>query len=301
MAREYGEKYVESVNRVRRIPQLALDHVEQDCYGVTHAEVSAALLSKWEFPSSVVALVLHHHNDLHDHGASDVRFLRSMQIGEAFSNLHDNRAPQRYHALKRRLSFYGFHRAELCKNCLSEAAAKTVECSEVFNTPSPSTDELNAILRDVQNQESFEEDVPWAPCDDLAADDDPSNMDDDLSEPIQILVIDEDPALVKAVRLYVRDWGCRALWCHTLDEANQLVSSANVVLCESRVNGQSAANVVRRLRAEGHRQPVLVVTTDNRRETVLECLKAGVSDYLLKPITRVHLINKLRQHLRAAR
>jgi HD-like signal output (HDOD) protein len=105
MARALGERYTECLDRVRRVAHLNLAHVEQDCYHVSHAEVSAALLRKWVLPGSLVSLVLRHHDrDLRDSSNTDQRFLRAMQIGEAFSDLHDNRAAQRYLKLRSRIT-----------------------------------------------------------------------------------------------------------------------------------------------------------------------------------------------------
>ena len=56
--------------------------------------------------------------------------------------------------------------------------------------------------------------------------------------------------------------------------------------------------MVHELRAAGYARPIVVITADNRRETVMECVSAGVNDYLLKPFSKVQLVNKLRMHLR---
>jgi two-component system chemotaxis response regulator CheY len=322
MARAFGERYVESLHRVRRIPHLQLAPVEKDCFGVTHAEISAALLRKWELPQSFVSLVLRHHDrDGPEQAATDLRFLRVMQIGEAFSDLHDNHAPQRHLYLRSLLKSYGAEAAAECRDCLAQAVERATESSEVFSVAAPEEESLRSTLKELARQEEFRE-APAAeeengsermapgatrqtdtnvvdqkscqvPAQKPAASS-PTAL--SLDQPL-VLVIDRDPLLVKTIRLYLQGWDCRVIACDKLEAARPLTPLASVVLCDVHVNGQSGAHVVRALRAEGYSGPIIVVSGDDCRATVLECIQAGVNDYLLKPFSQAQVKEKLRRWL----
>ena len=55
--------------------------------------------------------------------------------------------------------------------------------------------------------------------------------------------------------------------------------------------------MTRRLRAEGWRRPILIVSADGFEETREACFAAGASAFLLKPVHYDELITQLEHHL----
>ena len=76
---------MELIRRFRELGQLRLEALEKQQFGVTHGDVSAAVIQRWGLPSSVVSLVLRHDADPSAKlNATEKRFLHVMRIGEAF-------------------------------------------------------------------------------------------------------------------------------------------------------------------------------------------------------------------------
>lgn len=59
-------------------------------------------------------------------------------------------------------------------------------------------------------------------------------------------------------------------------------------------------DVLRRLRGSGMQTPVVIVTTEANRPNVLEAVKAGASNYIMKPLTRDSFVTRIRQTLQKA-
>ncbi len=299
MARAFGERYVDNLRRVQRIAALRLPFVERDSYGVTHAEVSAALLRKWEFPRSFISLVLRHHDTaMHDNAAIDQRFVRTMQLGEALSDLHDNRSPQRYLALRKLLETYGPEAEGECRHCLASAVAKTSEASMVFGVPAPEEGELQAMLRDLAQQNHLtlaamlaDEEEPCESTQETA-----SPLDDHHAASVKVLVIDDEPAVQKLVGSFLRGTEYCIITCDSVAEGRRLASQADLILCDIHLREESGIALVHELRSQHFTGPIIAISGDNHRATVLNSLQAGVSDYLLKPFSKSQLLDKLRKH-----
>ncbi|MBW3600701.1 MAG: response regulator, partial [Planctomycetes bacterium] len=300
MARAFGDRYLEALQRVRRIAHLNLTHVEQDCFGTTHAEVSAALLRKWELPGSFTSLVLRHHDrDDSERPVKDQRFLRAMRIGEALSDLHDNRGPQRYHALQSLTDHYGAAAGAACRACLAAAVAKTAEASEIFSVPAPAPEALEAMLLDIAEQEKLRS-LPGAKAATKPAAPAPvDSLQKHEDEGPTILVIDDEPSVARMVSHYLREWSCRVVACDDRAAAKRLAADADIVLCDIHLREENGIDLVRELRNEQFDGPVIIVSGDGYRSTVLDSIQAGVNDYLLKPFLKTQLIDKVRKYLGA--
>jgi HD-like signal output (HDOD) protein len=131
--------YTALIDRVRRVGQLRLEVTEQQEFGITHADVSAALLSKWEMPQSFVKLVKHHHGSDCDAQSSktETRFLQLMRVGEAFANLAENKNPTRSHILNQLISELGMTSSADIKSCMTEAVLKAIESAKLLSISAP--------------------------------------------------------------------------------------------------------------------------------------------------------------------
>ena len=69
----------------------------------------------------------------------------------------------------------------------------------------------------------------------------------------------------------------------------------DLVLLDFMMPGMSGTEFLRRFRGDDRLRdvPVVVVTWDERKETLLQALKAGATDFLHKPIDRVELIVRM--------
>lgn len=151
LAGAWGEKYVNVLRRVRDTGILRLETVEQQEFGITHADVSAAMLQKWQLPPSILGPVLDHHRPerLDTKPAVEQRFVFCMRAGEAFANLSNGHFAHRYPVLREALSRFGPDQAENCNRALRDAVQKTAESSQLFQMPAPNPESLRDLVGSV--------------------------------------------------------------------------------------------------------------------------------------------------------
>lgn len=116
----------------------------------------------------------------------------------------------------------------------------------------------------------------------------------------RLLIVEDQPKLLESLRLGLEEEGYEVLTAANGDAGYDAARSCSVDLfiLDWMLPGRSGVQLLRDLRAEGCRQPVLMLTA---RDTVLdrvEGLDAGADDYLIKPFDFVELLARLRALLR---
>lgn len=309
LASAYGERYLQTIRRIREIGPLRLEITERQSLKITHADVSAALLQRWNMPASIVSLVLKHHDADKAVGgsATEQGFLNVMQVGESMANLLDVYHPQRIQTLNRLLSNYGPKQTDNCKVALSESVAKAVKAAQLFSMPLPSEVDLQNLVskvsRDHRVAEGPEEKRPpedeprsGGPLtgpDDVRPDPNPHSGEEKPS----VLVIEDEPYVVDLIRRYLQSAQIDTFSCVTLREAQKLAPQADVVLCDVHLGDDHGANVIQGLIQNGYTGPIIAISGDCRRATVGQCIEAGVTDYLPKPFNREALLAKLQKYI----
>ena len=74
-------------------------------------------------------------------------------------------------------------------------------------------------------------------------------------------------------------------------------SEFDLVLTDWKMPGKSGLDVVREIRRIDADIPIMMVTTESDRESVVEAIDAGVSDYLVKPFDSDTLRDKLEKYV----
>lgn len=84
--------------------------------------------------------------------------------------------------------------------------------------------------------------------------------------------------------------------CDDGEEALRRLRSepVDVLLCDIRMPGLDGITLLRRLRAGGSQQPVLMLTTFDDRQLFLDALQAGANGFLLKDVTLEKLVSAIR-------
>lgn len=67
----------------------------------------------------------------------------------------------------------------------------------------------------------------------------------------------------------------------------------DLVLFDWTMPGPSGVEVLRSIRAEDPRVPVIVVTTESERSSIVAAVRAGANGYLVKPVARETLATQL--------
>ncbi|MDY7002331.1 MAG: response regulator, partial [Thermodesulfobacteriota bacterium] len=102
------------------------------------------------------------------------------------------------------------------------------------------------------------------------------------------LVASANPAHARVDRASLRRARIlKAVTFHSGDKAlkHLLSEPVDVVLCDSELSDMTGLDFIRQARAEERlaRQPVLVMSLDNRERAVLNAIAAGCAGYLLRP------------------
>jgi HD-like signal output (HDOD) protein len=149
LLRACPKEYRAVLHRWRTVGHLKLPIIERAELGCTHADVSAAMLERWQMPASLIVPVLHHLEPAQDAGrlGIDLGLHRVMTIGEATADLIDAPHASRRHTVDTLLAQYGPEEHSACRQSLVNATAKAAEASRLLNLHLPSAAELERMVR----------------------------------------------------------------------------------------------------------------------------------------------------------
>ncbi|MEX2643038.1 MAG: response regulator [Acetobacterales bacterium] len=114
----------------------------------------------------------------------------------------------------------------------------------------------------------------------------------------QMLVVDDSPSMRELLRQTLYDAGFERVHCAASGaQALTLLGNATVdmMICDSMMEPVDGLALIRQLRGHGDydRLPILLITGHAERSTVEQARKAGVTDILVKPLSRSLLLRRL--------
>jgi two-component system, OmpR family, response regulator MprA len=117
---------------------------------------------------------------------------------------------------------------------------------------------------------------------------------------LEILVVDDDPALRAALDRALKLEGYRVSFAHDGRQALQMMTGGaqDAVILDLGLPLMDGLEVCRRVRDRGDRTPVLMLTARDAVTDRVEGLDAGADDYLVKPFALDELLARLRALLR---
>jgi DNA-binding response OmpR family regulator len=118
----------------------------------------------------------------------------------------------------------------------------------------------------------------------------------------RILIVEDERAVARGLEYGLSAEGFTVLWANTGQKALAAASADNpqLIVLDIRLPDVNGFDVCRQLRAEGRRQPILMLTArDDELDKVLG-LELGADDYLVKPYSLRELISRIRALLRRA-
>ncbi|MGI5453545.1 response regulator transcription factor [Streptomyces sp. CA-249302] len=121
--------------------------------------------------------------------------------------------------------------------------------------------------------------------------------------PVRVLIVDDEPELTELLSAAVTAAGWRALPARDGNSALRLARDCapDIVVLDGMLPGMDGVHVLRSLRGEYPRLPVLMLTARDALEHRLDGLSAGADDYVTKPFSLEEVMLRLRGLLRRAR
>jgi DNA-binding NtrC family response regulator len=111
----------------------------------------------------------------------------------------------------------------------------------------------------------------------------------------RILIVEDEDKLRRILELQLVDSGFDAVKAASAEEALPLIDRADLILTDFKLPGMSGLEMLQLVRKQNTQVPVIVMTAFGTIENAVEAMKAGASDFLLKPFDLEHLtavINK---------
>jgi two-component system KDP operon response regulator KdpE len=120
---------------------------------------------------------------------------------------------------------------------------------------------------------------------------------------IRVLIIDDEPAIRRALRPPLIELGFQVAEASRGEEALQLLraSAYDVVLLDINMPGIGGIETLRRIRTFAPRLPVVMLTVRDQEEDKVEALDMGADDYVTKPFSTRELIARIRTAVRRVR
>jgi two-component system, OmpR family, KDP operon response regulator KdpE len=116
---------------------------------------------------------------------------------------------------------------------------------------------------------------------------------------LRVLVVDDEPQIVRALRVVLREAGFEMLAAESASEALDLaaVRAPHAAIVDLVLPDEDGIEVTRRLR-EWSQMPVLVLSAVGEEEQKVRALEAGADDYITKPFGARELVARLQAALR---
>ncbi len=117
--------------------------------------------------------------------------------------------------------------------------------------------------------------------------------------PLRVLVVDDEPQIVRALRVVLREAGFEMLAAETAAEALDIaaVRAPRAAIVDLVLPDGDGIEVTRRLR-EWSEMPILVLSAVGEEEQKVRALEAGADDYITKPFGARELVARLQAALR---
>jgi two-component system KDP operon response regulator KdpE len=119
--------------------------------------------------------------------------------------------------------------------------------------------------------------------------------------PTRVLVVDDEPQIVRALKVVLREAGFEAVPAESASEALDLaaVRPPEAAIVDLVLPDGDGVEVTRQLR-EWSEMPILVLSAVGEEEQKVRALEAGADDYITKPFGARELVARLQAALRRA-
>ena len=118
----------------------------------------------------------------------------------------------------------------------------------------------------------------------------------------RILIVEDERAVARGLEYGLEKEGFSVQWADSGQRALELARTQDphLIVLDIRLPDMSGFDVCRQLRAEGKRQPILVLTARDEEVDKVLGLELGADDYMVKPYQLREMIARVRALLRRA-
>ena len=117
-----------------------------------------------------------------------------------------------------------------------------------------------------------------------------------------ILVVEDEPGIARGLLYGLNHEGFITFWAENGKRALELAQEKDIqlILLDIRLPDISGFDVCRQLRAQGKRQPIIMLTASDEEVDKVLGLELGADDYVVKPYSLREVVSRIRAMLRRA-
>lgn len=114
-----------------------------------------------------------------------------------------------------------------------------------------------------------------------------------------VLIVDDDRQIVSVLTQMLTHAGYQPMWASTGQRGIELIfkKPISLILLDVNLPDMKGFDVCRKVRAEGYKTPVLIMSSEKQEEQVVRGLKSGANDYITKPFGMEELVSRIQTHL----
>src|ERR1700731_527134 len=119
-----------------------------------------------------------------------------------------------------------------------------------------------------------------------------------LDKTVPIIIAEDDPVSREVISAAVTKWGFRSIVTQDGHEAMAAIRAeqgAVVAILDWMMPGMDGLEVCRRIRESGKRAHIILLTARAAKESLVEGLKSGADDYLVKPFDKKKIFAPLKK------
>ena len=116
----------------------------------------------------------------------------------------------------------------------------------------------------------------------------------------RILIIEDEAAVAKGLEYGLQDEGFEVFWAAAGEAGLRMLQehSPHLLLLDIRLPDINGFDLCRKLRAQGHRLPIIMLTARDEDADKVLGLEIGADDYVVKPFSFRELVSRVRAMLR---
>lgn len=125
-----------------------------------------------------------------------------------------------------------------------------------------------------------------------------------MSKIWSVIAVDDSPEICLLVQKMLPESRFRVFTAESIESAQNLLAAhfPDLILLDRDLAGKDGLSFLRALKGNPAYEsvPILMITSNNSRESVGECMRAGAADYIVKPFMQRTLIDRLARALERA-